>query len=272
VVATTPPCDSEVYGCFVRARRIWAVASIHGEVNRLATLHARLATRLEPGDRLVYLGNYLGYGAAPSATLDALLLFRRLFLSRRNAFLGDIVFLRGTQEEMWQKLLELQFAPNPREVLPWMLQHGLEKTLTSYGIEARDGLAACREGVLALTRWTASVRAAIDARPGHRSLLSVLRRAAFTDDGALLFVHAGIDANKPLDLQGDLFWWCDADILKLTAPFAGYQRVVRGIDRSHAGLVETRYAVSVDAGCGFGGKLLGVCFAPDGAIVERIEA
>jgi serine/threonine protein phosphatase 1 len=60
--------------------------------------------------------------------------------------------------------------------------------------------------------------------------------------------------------------------LKLTAPFAGYARVVRGIDRNHAGLVETRHAVSIDAGCGFGGKLLGVCFAPDGAIVERIEA
>ena len=35
----------------------------------------------------------------------------------RGTFLGDIVFLRGSQEEMWQKLLELQFAPNPREVL-----------------------------------------------------------------------------------------------------------------------------------------------------------
>ena len=272
MVAATPPCDSDIYARLVRARRVWAVAALHGEVHRLVALHARLAPRLNAGDRLVYLGNYLGYGSAPAATLDALILFRRLFLSRRNAFLGDIAFLRGTQEEMWQKLLELQFAPNPREVLPWMLDHGLDKTLASYGVDARDGLVACRDGVLALTRWTASLRAAIDARSGHRQFLSALHRAALTDDGKLLFVHSAVDPGKPLDLQGDTFWWGDFDILTLEAPFAGYARVVRGIDRNHAGLVETPYAVSIDAGCGFGGYLMAVCFAPDGTILERVEA
>ncbi len=270
-MTTTPPCDSDIYGRLVRARRVWAVGAIHGDAHRVVALHSRLAPRLAAGDRLVYLGNYLGYGPAPALTLDALILFRRLFLARRNAFLGDIVFLRGSQEEIWQKLLELQFAPDPRELLPWMLEHGVEATLVSYGIDSRQGLAACREGVLAVTRWTASIRAAIDARSGHRPFLSALRRAAFTDDGKLLFVHAGVDPSKPLDLQGDMFWWCDKDILRFTAPFAGYARVVRGIDRQHAGLVEAPYAVSIDAGCGFGGTLLAVCFAPDGTVVERIE-
>jgi hypothetical protein len=181
----------------VRPRRVWAVAAIHGEAQRVGALHARLAPCLNAGDRLVYLGNYLGYGSSPAATIDALLLFRRLFLARRNAFPGDIAFLRGSQEEMWQKLLELQFAPNPREVLPWMLEHGLDQTLASYGADAREGMAACREGVLALTRWTASLRAAIEARAGHRQFLSALRRAAFTEDGSLLFVHSGI----PVSIQ-----------------------------------------------------------------------
>jgi serine/threonine protein phosphatase 1 len=271
-LAATPPCDSDVYGRLVRARRIWAVGSIHGEAHRLVALHARLAPRLNAGDRLVYLGNYLGYGPAAAATLDALILFRRLFLARRNAFIGDIAFLRGSQEEMWQKLLELQFAPNPREVLPWMLDHGMGATLTSYGVDARQGLAAARDGVLSLTRWTAGLRAAIDARSGHRQLLSALRRAAFTDDGALLFVHAGVAAHKPLDLQGDIFWWCDRDILQLDAPFAGYRRVVRGIDRHHAGIVEAHYAASIDGGSGFGGTLMAACFAADGSLVEHIEA
>ncbi len=256
----------------MRPRRVWAVAAIHGEAERLAIFHARLAPCLNAGDRLVYLGNYLGYGSSPAATIDALLLFRRLFLARRNAFLGDIAFLRGSQEEMWQKLLELQFAPNPREVLPWMLEHGLDKTLASYGADAREGMAACREGVLALTRWTAGLRAAIEARPGHRQLLSALRRAAFTDDGSLLFVHSGIDPRKPLDLQGDNFWWSERNILDLEAPFEGFARVVRGIDRQHQGLIEGPYAASIDGGCGFGGPLLAVCFAPGGAVVDRVEA
>ena len=126
-MATTPPCDSDIYGRLVRARRVWAVGAIHGDAHRVVALHSRLAPRLAAGDRLVYLGNYLGYGPAPASTLDALILFRRLFLARRNAFLGDIVFLRGSQEEIWQKLLELQFAPDPRELLPWMLEHGVER-------------------------------------------------------------------------------------------------------------------------------------------------
>jgi serine/threonine protein phosphatase 1 len=173
---------------------------------------------------------------------------------------------------MWQKLLELQFAPNPREVLPWMLDHGVGATLESYGVDPRQGLAACREGALGITRWTAALRAAIGARPGHRQLLSALRRAAFTEDGALLFVHAGIDPAKPLDFQGDVFWWGGRNILDLAAPYAGFRRVVRGHDRHHAGIVEAPYAASVDGGCGFGGPLVAACFGPDGAVLDRLEA
>jgi serine/threonine protein phosphatase 1 len=271
-VAATPPCDSEIYGRLQRARRVWAVGSIHGDVHRVVALHARMAPRLNPGDRLVYLGNYIGFGPSAAATLDALILFRRLFLARRNAFVGDIAFLRGSQEEMWQKLLELQFAPNPREVLPWMLDHGMGATLDSYGVDTKQGLAAARDGVLSLTRWTAGLRGAIEARSGHRQLMTSLRRAAFTDDGALLFVHAGVNPAKPLDLQGDTFWWSDRDILLLEVPFAGYKRVVRGIDSKHSGIIEGRYGVSVDGGSGFGGPLMAACFAPDGSIVDHIEA
>lgn len=271
-MAALPPCDSETYGRLVRARRVWAIGSIHSEAKRVLALHARMAPRLNAGDRLVYLGNYTGFGPGAVAALDALIRFRALFLARRNAFMGDIAFLRGSQEEMWQKLLELQFAPNPREVLPWMLDHGLGATLDSYGVDSQQGLRAARDSVLSLTRWTATVRAAIEARPGHRQLMTSLRRAAFTEDGALLFVHAGVNPAKPLDLQGDTFWWSDRDILQLDAPFAGFKRVVRGIDPHHAGIVEARHAVSIDGGSGFGGPLMAACFTPDGTIVDHIEA
>lgn len=266
------PCDGDIYGRLVRARRVWAIGAVHAEAERLERLHARLAERVEPGDRLVYLGNYLGYGAAATLTLDALLSFRRAFLARRNAFAGDIVFLRGSQEEMWQKLLQLQLAPNPREVLPWMLDHGVGATLQSYGVDPKLGLAACREGALAITRWTAALRAAIDGHPGHRPLLSALRRAAFTESGELLFVHAAVDPGKPLDLQRDTFWWGGGDILDLAQPYAGFHRVVRGYDRRHAGLVEGPHALSLDGGCGFGGPLLAACLTLDGKLAERLEA
>src|SRR3546814_18686442 len=60
---------------------------------------------------------------------DLLLRFRSLFLARPDAFACDVVHLRGSQEEMWQKLLQLQFATDPRAVLQWMLDQGLAASL-----------------------------------------------------------------------------------------------------------------------------------------------
>jgi serine/threonine protein phosphatase 1 len=270
-VTTSAPVASEIFARLVQPRRIWAVAAIHGEAARLARLHARLAPLLGRGDRLVYLGGYLGHGGAIAATLDELLRFRRLFLARRLALVGDIAFLRGAQEEMWQKLLQLQFAPNPREVLQWMLDHGAGATLEAYGGDARQGFAAARDGALAITRWTASLRAAVDTHPGHRQLLTAVKRYAIAGEGDLLFVHAGVDPGKPLDLQRDMLWWGGFNLLELDAPYGSFRRVIRGYDRRHGGLIESPYAVSLDAGSGFGGALLAVCLAPDGSVLESIE-
>jgi hypothetical protein len=38
------------------------------------------------------------------------------------------------------------------------------------------------------------------------------------------------------------------------------------------GLVEGRFAVSLDAGAGRGGPLLAAAFAPDGAVLDLLEA
>jgi len=271
-VASFGPCDSAVYAVLRRCRRVWAVAAVHGEVAQLAALHRALAPRLADGDRLVYLGNLLGRGAEIVACVDEVLNFRAFFLARPRVFVGDVAILRGAQEEMWQKLLELQFAPNPREVLAFMLDQGVGATIAAYGGERRQGEAACREGPLAITRWTTSLRQRLNQTPGHSAFMASLRRAAYTDDGTLLLVHAGVDATKPLDLQGDAFWWGGGPFLELTHPYQSYRRVVRGFDRRHAGLVESTHAVSIDGGCGFGGALAAVCFGSEGAILDRLEA
>ena len=254
------------------ARRIWAVAAIHGEAERLARLHDRIAARFAEGDRIVYLGNYIGHGAAIKATLDELLDFRRRILARPHGFVCDVVFLRGTQEEIWQKLLQLQFAANPGEVLAWMVRAGVEKTVRAYGGELRQGFAASRDGPRAITRWTSALRDAMNAAPGHTKLFAALRHAATTDDARLLFVHAGIDPTRPLSAQGDAFWWGETDIMDLAEPFAGFRKVIRGFDRQQRGLVESGFAVSLDAGAGRGGPLLAAALGPDGAVVETVQA
>jgi serine/threonine protein phosphatase 1 len=113
--------NHERFAVLRRARRVWAVAAIHGESGRLKALHRVLADAFEEGDRLVYLGNSLG-GADVVGTMDELLSFRRAIIARPRTFSSDLVYLRGSQEEMWQKLLQLQFAPNPREVFDWMME------------------------------------------------------------------------------------------------------------------------------------------------------
>src|SRR5438876_8786351 len=93
------------------AERVWAISSIQGSAGRLVRLHDVISQRFKEGDRVVYLGNYIGCGDAIIATVNELLDFRRRVLGRQHGFACDVAFLRGAQEEMWQKLLQLQFAP-----------------------------------------------------------------------------------------------------------------------------------------------------------------
>src|SRR4051812_36082403 len=85
------------------ARRVWAIAVIRGEAQRFAQLHDTISERFQVGDRVVYLGDYVG-GGSVFGTIDELLDFRRRVLGRPGGAACDVAFLRGAQEEMWQKL------------------------------------------------------------------------------------------------------------------------------------------------------------------------
>jgi len=264
-----------------RACRLWVVGAVHGEVQRLADLHDALWPRFAEGDRLVYLGNYLGRAGTIAAALDELLRFRCAIIARPRMFTGDVVYLRGSQEEMWDKLLQLQFAVNPREVYEWLLTQGAAATIRAYGGDAERGRAAMRDGPVGIGRWTASLRQAMSERPGHRALMSALRRAAYTEDKRLLFVHAGIDPGRPLDKQSDALWWGHPGWTGIDSPYQGFRCVVRGFDRAQAraaaegrsaGIIAGAFTLTVDGGCGFGGALVAACVAPDGEILDKIEA
>jgi len=250
--------------------RIWAVAAIHGEVRRLKLLHGRLERLLQPGDRLVYLGGYLGLGPSVIETVDELLLFRRFFIARPDVPLESIVFLRGAQEEMWQKLLQLQFAAAPAEVLRWMEAHGIGPTIAAYGGSVAEGLAAAAEGVVALTRWTSALRQGMNRFDGHTQLMSSLKHAALTDDGSLLFVHAGVDPNRRVETQRDLYWWGHPAFETLAQPYDGFRLVVRGQAPNGPGLNVGDPVVTLDAGCGKGGPLMAACLE-DGVVTQLVE-
>jgi serine/threonine protein phosphatase 1 len=264
--------DREKFGVVEGARRVWTVGAVHGELAHLSALHGVLEARFARGDRLVYLGNYLGRGADVIATIDELLLFRRALLARFTLFDKDIVFLRGAQEEMWQKLLQIQIAQDPAQVLEWVLAQGVDATLRAYGVHPDEARLRCREGPLALARWSLEVRQAIRGHPGHETLLAALRRAALTADGRLLFVHAGVDPTRPLAAQSDSFWWGSRGFSVIDRPHEGFRRIVRGYDPSHSGLAIGEVTATIDSGCGFGGPLTAACIDSAGEVVDLIEA
>lgn len=277
--APAPAVREAKFAVLRRARRVWVVGAIHGEAHRLADLHDALWPRFADGDRLVYLGNSLGRGRTVAGTLDELARFRCAVIARPYMFASDVAYLRGSQEEMWEKLLQLQFAVNPREVLDWMLTQGVAATIQAYGGDPDRGRAAAREGPMAMGRWTASLRQAMTERPGHRALMSTLRRAAYTDDHGLLFVHAGLDPARPLVEQSDALWWGHPGWDGIDHPYEGFRRVVRGFDRAVRGpsraerqsIVAAAHTLTVDGGCGFGGALVAACLTPAGEIVDKLE-
>ena len=139
--------DDSAFAIIENASRIWVIGSIHGEADKLAALHERLFSRLAPGDRLIYLGNYLGYGPAIIETVDEILSFRRKFLARPPfTDADDHILLRGSQEEMWQRILQLQFAVDPIEVVTWMAERGLASTLAANAGESPQGILSQRAG------------------------------------------------------------------------------------------------------------------------------
>lgn len=269
-----------------RPRAIWLVPAIHGAAEPLGQLHDAIGQRFRPGERLIYLGNMVGLGAGTIQVLDEVLAFRRALLSMPGMMPDDFVYLRGAQEEMWQKLHQLQFAASPREVLEWMASHGVGETVAAYGGNLREAHLAVREGVIAIGKWTRDLREAVRRYPGHEKLMTQLRRAAYTDPwptddnasgdnaggGALLFVHAGLDPERGLAEQGDRFWWPTTQFDHLSAPYEGFNRVVRGFDPEARGLVETSVTLSLDAGAGRGGPLISARLGPDGSVLDVLEA
>lgn len=254
-------------------RRIWAISAIHSQAASLSAIHDSLLQRIQPGDRILYHGNYIGYGRDTIETIDEILAFRRLVLSMPAMLPDDFIFLRGRQEEMFHKLLQLQFAPNPEDILIWMLDHGLAPTLQAYNISYHDGLETCRSGIMDITKWTATIRQNIRRHPGHDTFGTVLKRAAFSDIGSnpLLFVHSGIDTEKSLTEQGDCFWWASKKFSNISAPYTPFHKIVRGYDPEQSGFTVGDSTVSIDGGCGFGGALVCAAFEENGEITEILE-
>lgn len=254
--------------------RIWALGAQQGDDRALAGLAGALLQRWQRGDKLVVLGNMLGGNGDPARVLDLMLRLRRRLLATNLAC--DVFFLRGAQEEMWHKVLGLQFALSPLGVLDWMLGRGLGATIEAYGGNIEDGRIACRSGrPVAIARWTGGLRELQMARAGHAELLASLMRAALSADGGVLLSAAGIDATRPVDEQADAFWWNSQSDAGLDATLAhgaeagwqGLARLVRGTGALDGEAADDRRVLTVTRG-----RPALVALDAAGTLIERIES
>ena len=121
-----------------KSNKIWAIGSIHSNLKSFRSIKQFLLDNFEENDKLVFLGNVIGLGNNSKETLSSVIDLRFNLMSKFKLNPSSIVFLRGAQEEMFSKLLQLQLAPNPNEIIEWMFDHGVNETIKSYGFSENE--------------------------------------------------------------------------------------------------------------------------------------
>ena len=144
-----------------KSNKIWAIGSIHSNLKSFNSIKKFILNNFEKNDKLIFLGNVIGLGDNSKETLSSVIDLRFNLMSKFKLKPESIVFLRGAQEEMFSKLLQLQLAPNPTEIVEWMFDHGVNKTIKSYGFSENEVKNIASSGTINISKWTSNLNKAI---------------------------------------------------------------------------------------------------------------
>ena len=214
------------------SKKIWAIGSIHSRLESFSSIKKHLLAHFQQEDCLVFLGNIIGLGEESKQTLSSVIDLRNQLMAKFLLKPNKIIFLRGAQEEMFLKLLQLQTAPNPQDIIMWMLDHGVDATINSYGLSIDDIINISSQGTLAISKWTKKLNYILSEEPGHQQYFIHLKHAAFSESKKILFLNRGVDVSRPLSAQNDCFWWGYHNFSKLDKPYNTFKKIVRGYDPS----------------------------------------
>ena len=221
----------------------YAVGDIHGCADLLGELVAEIEGRADEDMRaggrpiLVFLGDYVDRGPNSAAVLDLLVSGRPANCERR--------YLRGNHEQAM-----VAFMANPTANRGWLL-HGGGETMLSYGVQPPAPLGASEDDLAAAA---AALRANVP--PAHLTFLEGLER--YVELGGYAFVHAGIDAERPLkDQTDDTLYWARERFLANKRRFS--HKVVHGHTPSARPYIDGR-RIGVDTGAYASGTLPGARF------------
>ena len=218
--------------------RIWAIGSIHSSIQSFQSIKKYILLNFKEGDKIIFLGNIIGFGDQSKKTISDVLNFRFKLMATYNLAHEDIVFLRGAQEEMFSKLLQLQIAPNPNEIIEWVFSHGVDQTVISYSFEPDLFRDVSLQGTIQINKLTAKLNKKISQTTGHKEFFSNLKHAAFSDSKEVLFVNRGVDLSRPLSAQNDCFWWGYQNFSLINKPYNSFKRIVRGYQSNHHNDIE----------------------------------
>ena len=216
-----------------KSSKIWAIGSIHSNLNSFNSIKKYITNNFSYDDKLIFLGNVIGLGDNPKETLSSVIDLRFKLMSKFKLKPDTIVFLRGAQEEMFSKLLQLQLAPNPTEIVDWIFEHGVNKTINSYGFSEDEVKNIASSGTIKISRWTANLNRSLQMHPGHSEYFLNLKHAAYSRTKKILFVNRGVDITRPLSAQNDCFWWGYQNFSKIQEPYKTFLRIVRGYESKH---------------------------------------
>ena len=216
-----------------KSNKIWAIGSIHSNLKSFNSIKEFILKNFEKNDKLVFLGNIIGLGNNSKETLSSVINLRFSLMSKFKLKPESIIFLRGAQEEMFSKLLQLQLAPNPGEIIEWMFDHGVNETIKSYGFSENELKNIASSGTINISKWTTNLNKALHNNPGHMEYFLNLKHAAYSYTKKILFVNRGVDITRPLSAQNDCFWWGFQNFSRIQNPYNTFLRIVRGYESEH---------------------------------------
>ncbi len=257
------------------ANKIWAIGSLHSNIDSFKSLKKYILSNFSKGDKLIFLGNMIGFREKSKEMITEILTLRFNLMAEFKLKNEDIVFLRGAQEEMFSKLLQLQTAPNPIEIIDWIFSHGVDKTLRSYNFDPEHFRSVATQGTLNIAKLTLKLNNIISETPGHKEFFSNLKHAAFSETKQVLFVNRGVDISRPLSAQNDCFWWGYQNFSLIEKPYNTFIRIVRGyqsnpnndLENSKSRIICTLFKQPLK-----NNKILAGLFAKNGDILELFES
>ncbi len=263
------------YSELKNANKIWAIGSLHSSLDSFQSIKKYILSNFELDDKLVFLGNVIGFGNKSKEIINEVLELRFNLMAKYTLKNTDIIFLRGAQEEMFSKLLQLHIAPNPIEILDWIFSHGVDQTIISYNFDPDEFKKTVTQGTIKINKLTTQLNKQILNTSGHKEFFSNLKHAAFTDTMETLFVNRGVDISRPLSAQNDCFWWGYQNFSKIDKPYFSFKRIVRGYQSNKLNDIEnakTKVLCTLFKQPLENKKILAGIFAKNGNIIELFES